>query len=138
VHGHRAHRILGHRTHVRDDHDAHHQAGTQHVEARQIRHEPLQRRGHHQQREIAVHDGRNAGQQLQGGLHDFARAVPGEFGQVDCRHRAHGDRQRQRHAGGGECAGQQRQHAEMLVGEHDGPLRVGQKVLQRHVLEEGG
>jgi hypothetical protein len=42
VHRHRPHGVLGQRTDVGDDHDAHHQTGREHVEAGQVGVDPLQ------------------------------------------------------------------------------------------------
>ena len=83
AHRHRAHRVLGQRGDVRNDHDAHHHARRQHVEAGQPGIDLLQQRRDEQQREVAVDDGRHAGQQLEHRLERLARLVAGELGQVD-------------------------------------------------------
>ena len=67
---------------------ADHQAGAQHVEARQAGNELLQDRRDHQQREVAVHDRRHGTEQFEDRLDGFAQAMPREFGQVDGNRRA--------------------------------------------------
>src|SRR3972149_3444140 len=59
-HRHRAHRILADRGNVRNDHDPHDKSRREQVESGQLRIDPLQQRRHEEQREVAVHDGRDS------------------------------------------------------------------------------
>ena len=72
---HAAHRVLGERRHQRQDHDAHHDAGSERVEAGERREEPLQQRRHEQQREVAVDDRRDAREELEHRFHDAPDAA---------------------------------------------------------------
>ncbi len=136
VHRHGTHGVLGDRAHRRDDHDAHHQAGREQVEAGQFRDELLQQRCDEEQGKIAVHDGRDAGEQFQHRLDGLAQARPGELGEEDRDHGAERDGHQQRHAGADQGARQQHHDAEVGVVEERRPLRVGQEIPQRHVAEE--
>ena len=135
-HGHRAHRVFGDRAHVRDDHDAHDQAGREHAETRQAGPDRLQDRGHEEQREVAIDDRRHTAQQLEDGLGDLAHRERRELGKVDRDDRAHGDRHGERHGGGRQRAGEQRQDAVARLGEKRRPHRVGEEGDDRHFLEE--
>ena len=72
---HALHRVLGQRRDERQDHDAHHDAGAERVEAGQARDEALQERRDEQQREVAVDDRRHAGQDLEHRLDDAAHVA---------------------------------------------------------------
>ena len=133
---HRMQRILGQRRHQRKNHDAHHDARPERVEARQRRDELLQQRRHEQQREVTVDDGRNAGQHFEQRL-DYPPQPPGRvFTQIDCRQKA--GRQRHDHRDGRHQrgAGHQRQHAEVFFGKERRPLGAGQELDDRHFAQE--
>ena len=134
---HGAHRVLADRGDVRHDHEADHEAGAQHVEARQAGHELLQDRRHHQQREIAVDDRRHGAEQFQDRLDGFAQAMRGELGEVDrdrsCRAEWPPAARRMVTV---ERARHQRQDAVVRVVEQRRPHRVGQELPDRDVREE--
>ena len=120
---HRGDDVVGERGDHRDQHDAHDEAGGEDALRLNERRAAVERRAEiaqegseRDQREDAVDDGRDAGQQFKRRLDHRAHARRGVFGHVDRRHQAdrHGDQHRdQRDV---ERAGKQRDQAELAFG----------------------
>ena len=109
--GHRAHRVLADRGDVGQDHDAHDQAGRQHVESRQPGNEVAQQRRDEQQREIAVDHRRYARQQLEQWLDRLAHLERRILAQIDGERGPGRDRDQESDARDHEGARQKRQDA---------------------------
>ena len=138
MHGHGADRVLGHRTHVRDNHDADHNTGREHVEAGQLGQELLQQRRDKQQREVTVHHGWHGAQQFHERFYYLARSVTGVLAEINGRDGAERDGDHECDGGGNEGAGHERQDAVVGVVEQRCPLCVGEKIQQGDLFEKAG
>ena len=136
MHRHGTHRVLAQRADIGNDHDAHHQTGGEHVEAGQVGVDPLQQRRDEQQREIAVDDRRDTAEHFEQRLGNFADAERRELGEVDGEHRADRNGHQQRDERRRQRAREQRHDAEVRVVKQRRPLRVGQKIDQRHLRKK--
>ena len=83
---HRAHRVVRKRRHRRDQHDAHHEARTQGIESVDVESQVIaQQRRHEGEREVAEHDRRDPGQDLECRLHRSCAPAVGVLRSVDGR-----------------------------------------------------
>ncbi len=133
---HRAHRVLGQRRDGRHQHHAHHEPRGERVEDVDLDPEIAQQRRHEGEREVAEDDRRDAREDLERRLQDPARAGRRVLAQVDRGAQPERHRDCARDRGDEQRAGDQRQDAEVRGLEQRRPVRAGQEVDDRDLLEE--
>jgi hypothetical protein len=131
-----AHRVLGDRDDIGQDHDPHDYAGNQEIEASEPGNETLEQRGQEQKREIAECHRRHAGDELEHGFRDLSHASTGELAQIDGEDGPGGNRDEQCDQRGHHGTGDQRHDAETRDLEDRRPLRVGEEFHDRDMREE--
>ena len=136
AHRHRTHCILGQRSDVGHDHDAHYQPGGKQRKTRQLGEHFLQQRSDDQQGEVAEDDGRDAAQQFEHRLGELTHLRIGELGQVDGDDRAHRDGERQRNSGRHQRARDEDHDAVVGIVKQRGPLGVGKEIDDADLVEK--